>query len=98
MVATIQPVIDPYILHDYVWSLPVHAMCLHRRVMSAYLRLANAAVEMQRWVEYDYVIVNDDLDESFRALKAILSAERIRRARRPGLADFVDSLLADARA
>ena len=50
---------------------------------------------MQRWNEYDYVIVNDDLDESFRALKAILSAERLRRSRRTGLAGFVEGLLAE---
>jgi len=58
-------------------------------------RLANARTEMQRWNEYDYVIVNDDLDESFRALKAILAAERLRRSRRTGLAGFVEGLLAE---
>ena len=59
-------------------------------------RLANARNEMQRWSEYDYVIVNDDLDESFRALQAILSAERLKRSRRTGLPAFVDGLLAEA--
>ncbi|GEP09390.1 guanylate kinase [Methylobacterium gnaphalii] len=58
-------------------------------------RLANARNEMQRWVEYDYVIVNDDLDESFRALESILAAERLKRVRRTGLAGFVDSMLAE---
>lgn len=61
-------------------------------------RLANARNEMQRWNEYDYVIVNDDLDESFRALQAILTAERLKRVRRTGLAGFVDGLLAEAAA
>lgn len=59
-------------------------------------RLANARNEMQRWSEYDYVIVNDDLDESFRSLQAILSAERLKRSRRTGLSAFVDGLLAEA--
>ena len=59
-------------------------------------RLANARTEIQRWVEYDYVIVNDDLDESFRALQAILTAERLKRTRRTGLPGFVDGLLAEA--
>ena len=59
-------------------------------------RLANARNEMQRWSEYDYVIVNDDLDESFHALQAILTAERLKRTRRTGLPGFVDGLLAEA--
>ena len=59
-------------------------------------RLANARNEMQRWSEYDYVIVNDDLDESFRALQSILAAERLKRTRRTGLPGFVDGLLAEA--
>ncbi|MFJ7437730.1 guanylate kinase [Methylorubrum thiocyanatum] len=59
-------------------------------------RLANARNEMQRWSEYDYVIVNDDLDESFRALQAILAAEHLKRTRRTGLPGFVDGLLAEA--
>ena len=59
-------------------------------------RLANARTEIQRWVEYDYVIVNDDLQNAFRALQGILAAERLKRARRTGLATFVDGLLAEA--
>jgi guanylate kinase len=58
-------------------------------------RLANARTEIQRWVEYDYVIVNDDLQNAFRALQGILAAERLRRARRTGLATFVEELLAE---
>ena len=58
-------------------------------------RLANARTEIQRWVEYDYVIVNDDLQNAFRALQGILAAERLKRARRTGLATFVDGLLAE---
>ncbi|SDA16427.1 guanylate kinase [Methylobacterium sp. UNC378MF] len=58
-------------------------------------RLANARTEIQRWVEYDYVIVNEDLQNAFRALQGILAAERLRRARRTGLAPFVERLLAE---
>lgn len=59
-------------------------------------RLANARTEIQRWVEYDYVIVNDDLQNAFQALQGILAAERLKRARRTGLAQFVEGLLAEA--
>jgi guanylate kinase len=59
-------------------------------------RLANARTEIQRWSEYDYVIVNDDLDSAFTALKGILAAERLKRTRRTGLAAFVEGLLAES--
>jgi guanylate kinase len=59
-------------------------------------RLANARVEIQRWNEYDYVIVNDDLQNAFDALKGILTAERLKRTRRTGLTDFVEGLLVEA--
>lgn len=42
-------------------------------------RLRNAIEELEHWREYDYILVNDDLDRAYRALKAILSAERARR-------------------
>ncbi|NEU12161.1 guanylate kinase [Methylobacterium sp. BTF04] len=58
-------------------------------------RLANARIEIQRWSEYDYVIVNDDLQDAFRSLEGILTAERLKRTRRTGLTDFVDGLLAE---
>jgi guanylate kinase len=56
-------------------------------------RLANARVEIERWVEYDYVLVNEDLGESYRCLQAIQAAERLKRERCIGLPDFVDALL-----
>lgn len=59
-------------------------------------RLANARMEIQRWNEYDYVLVNDDLDEAFRSLQGILTAERLKRTRRSGLTGFVESLLSEA--
>ena len=58
-------------------------------------RLANARIEMERWVEYDYVIVNEDLGRSFQSLKAIQAAERLKRDRLVGLSDFVEGLLAE---
>lgn len=58
-------------------------------------RLANARMEIQRWNEYDYVLVNDDLDEAFRSLQGILTAERLKRSRRTGLNDFVEGLLSE---
>ena len=56
-------------------------------------RLANARSEIEHWREYDYVVVNDDLDRAFSAVRAIVQAERLRRDRRPGLFDFVSGLL-----
>ena len=57
-------------------------------------RLDNARSEIERWEEYDYVLVNDDLDRAFNDLTAILRAERLKRQRRVGLEDFVGQLLA----
>lgn len=56
-------------------------------------RLKNARVEIEHWKEYDFVIVNDDLDRAFAEVRAIVSAERLRRDRRPGLFDFISGLL-----
>ncbi len=55
-------------------------------------RMATVADEMSHWAEYDYVIVNDDLDESVASARAILHAERLRRWRQAGLVEFVKSL------
>jgi guanylate kinase len=56
-------------------------------------RLENARSEIERWQEYDYVLVNDDLDRAFKDLTAILRAERLKRQRRIGLEGFVGDLL-----
>jgi guanylate kinase len=58
-------------------------------------RLKNARIEIEHWREYDYVVVNEDLDRAFAAVRAIAIAERLRRDRRPGLFDFVSGLLAE---
>ena len=55
-------------------------------------RMAKAADEMSHWNEYDYVVINVDVDESLEKIRAILCAERARRTRQVGLADFVNRL------
>lgn len=60
------------------------------------VRLANARDEISHWREYDYVVINDDLDRAFASIRSIIDAERLRRDRRPGLFDFVESLLDEA--
>ena len=57
-------------------------------------RMSKAADEMSHWPEYDYVIVNDDLESSVPQVKAILAAERARRSRLLGLGEFVRGLQA----
>lgn len=57
-------------------------------------RMAAAAAEIGHWEEYDYVIVNADLQTSLLGLAAILAAERLKRVRQPDLPDFVGSVLA----
>jgi guanylate kinase len=55
-------------------------------------RMAKSESEISHWGEYDYVIINDDIDISFNALTTILEAERMRRDRQPGLPDFIRGL------
>jgi guanylate kinase len=59
------------------------------------MRLKNAKVEIEHWREYDYVVINDDLDRAYAAVVSIVAAERLRRDRRPGLFEFVSGLLAE---
>lgn len=55
-------------------------------------RMRRAAAEISHWAEYDYVLVNDDADACVGEVRSILTAERLRRARRPGLVPFVRGL------
>lgn len=55
-------------------------------------RMAKSRDEISHWAEYDYVIVNRDIDAAFDELVTILQAERQRRDRQPGLAEFVRGL------
>jgi guanylate kinase len=58
-------------------------------------RMAKAADEMSHWPEYDYVVVNRDLDRAFNDVGAILAAERLKRERQTGLSAFVRGLQED---
>ena len=58
-------------------------------------RMAKASAEMSHWPEYDYVIVNEDLDESIANVEAVLRAERHKRTRQTGLATFVKVMCAE---
>lgn len=55
-------------------------------------RMAKSEAEISHWAEYDYVLINDDLDRAEGELKTILAAERMRRERQPGLSEFVRGL------
>jgi guanylate kinase len=84
-----------------VFLLPPDAATLERRLkMRAQdsqavvtRRLAAAASEIARWRDYDYVIVNADLEASLAGLRSILAAERLKRARQTGLEGFVEGVL-----
>jgi guanylate kinase len=86
-----------------VFILPPSAEDLRRRLMTRALdspavvakRMAEASSEISHWPEYDYVIVNEDLDASDGDIDAILAAERLKRKRRTGLTTFVRGLLKD---
>jgi guanylate kinase len=79
-------------------SIPELERRLHARAQDDYetihRRMAKAADEMSHWAEYDYVIVNREIDQAFEEVKAILAAERLKRSRQPGLYDFVRGLQA----
>jgi guanylate kinase len=86
-----------------VFILPPSGEALDRRlneraqdspeVMGA--RMRGASNEIQHWNDYDYVVINHDLDQALAAIRAILAAERLRRSRLTGLKDFVQNLLAE---
>jgi guanylate kinase len=57
-------------------------------------RMATATDEMSHWAEYDYVVINTDVDRAFREVHTILAAERLKRERQTGLSDFVRRLQA----
>ncbi len=80
-------------------SAPELARRLHTRAQDfeevIRSRMAKAADEMSHWAEYDYVIVNRELDAAFAELRAILAAERLKRERQTGLSHFVRSVQAE---
>jgi guanylate kinase len=79
-------------------SIPELERRLHKRAQDDYetihRRMAKAADEMSHWQEYDYVVINHDLDDTFADVLAILAAERVKRDRQIGLSDFVRGLQA----
>ena len=83
-----------------VFILPPSTMELERRLRQraqdteevVAQRMSEAAAEMSHWQEYDYVIVNRDIDDSIAQARAILAAERLKRDRQLGLGDFVKTL------
>ena len=79
-------------------SIPELERRLHTRAQDDYetihRRMAKAANEMSHWADYDYVVVNHDIEQALADVTAILGAERLRRERQPGLSDFVRSLQA----
>ena len=85
-----------------VFILPPDGEALERRLRARGLdsaevvarRMAAAASEVAHWSEYDYVLVNSDVDASLAALQSILNAERLKRERLTGMADFVADVLA----
>ena len=85
-----------------VFILPPGADVLHERLKRRAQdpeeviarRMAEAASEISHWPEYDYVIINDDLERAAEDIRAILRAERLKRHRRTGLHDFVRKMTA----
>ncbi len=83
-----------------IFVLPPSIAELERRLLSRAQdsdeviagRMAKSQSEISHWAEYDYVIVNHDIDKAFNELVTILQAERNRRDRQPGLAEFVRGL------
>lgn len=84
-----------------VFILPPSAAALSERLINraqdsaavVAKRMAEAANEISHWPEYDYVIINDDLQEAKASLAAILAAERLKRSRRKGLVAFTRTLV-----
>ena len=83
-----------------VFILPPSASDLEKRLHSRAQdsdevirnRMSRASHEMSHWAEYDYIVINHDVDEAFAEVQSILKAERLKRERRTGLVGFVRGL------
>ena len=83
-----------------VFILPPATRELHRRLERraqdpaevVAQRMAKAPDEMSHWAEYDYIIINRDIEDSVTAVQSILVAERLKRERQVGLTEFVKRL------
>ena len=90
--------LGPYTLSIFI--LPPSIPELHRRLVSRgqddpetiSKRMQKSCDEISHWDGYDYVLVNDDLDETEQKLKTIIQAERLKFAQQPRLSDHVRSL------
>jgi guanylate kinase len=89
--------------HDDVVSvfiLPPSALDLEKRLHSRAQdsdkvirsRMSRASHEMSHWAEYDYIVINHEIDAAFAEVQSILRAERLKRKRRTGLTTFVREL------
>lgn len=89
-----------------VFILPPSAADLEKRLHSRAQdsdevirkRMSRASDEMSHWAEYDYIVINHEVDEAFAEVQSILKAERLKRERRIGLVGFVRSLQAQLQA
>jgi guanylate kinase len=83
-----------------VFILPPSAVDLEKRLHSRAQdsdevirkRMSRASQEMSHWAEYDYIVINHNIDEAFAQVQSILMAERLKRERRTGLTTFVRNL------
>jgi guanylate kinase len=83
-----------------VFILPPSAADLEKRLHSRAqdsdeairTRMSRASHELSHWAEYDYIVINHDIDEAFAEVQSILKAERLKRERRTGLTTFVREL------
>jgi guanylate kinase len=83
-----------------VFILPPSAADLEKRLHSRAQdsgevirgRMSRASHEMSHWAEYDYIVINHDIDKAFSEVQSILNAERLKRERRTGLTTFVREL------
>ena len=86
-----------------VFILPPSREALHQRLVSraqdsadvVASRMAKASDEISHYREYDYIVVNEDLNLSVGSVRAILAAERLRRDRQVGMTEFVRTLQAE---
>ena len=86
-----------------IFILPPNKKELERRLKSrgqdsaevVKKRMDGASAEITHWAEYDYVVINEDLNQSVKAVLVILEAERMKRTRQEGLVEFVRSITHD---
>ncbi|MGH6728963.1 MAG: guanylate kinase, partial [Sphingomicrobium sp.] len=90
--------VDPDIVRVFI--LPPSMVELERRLRNRATdsdevirrRMDRAAAEISHWAEYDYVLINDDMERCLGQVRSIVAAERLKRGRQLGLVDFVRGL------